>query len=157
MIKSSKKGGFLLVFSLLLTVIISLIALSLLQLRKASYASSQNAILAVQARALARGGIGDAWTKLGKDPFFPGGIGDEQKRFSYRENVTNDTGEVVGSFTVVVDRTHRFSHQIVKIESQGVAGDLGERSATFTIYTELSVDPDDFRFKSWQEGAAPSL
>ncbi len=148
--------GFLLVFALLLTVIISLIALSLLQLRKASYASSQNAVRAVQARALARSGIGDVWTKIGKDPFFPGGIGDEQKRFSYRENIEYE-GELVGSFTVVVDRTYRFSHQILKIESQGVAGELSEQSSTFTIYAELSIDPNDFRFKTWQEGAAPSL
>ena len=156
MIRSPRRGGFLLVFALLLTVIISLIALSLLQLRKAGYASSQSAVMAVQARAMARSGLGDVWTKISKDPFFPGGIGDEQNTFSYREKVVRD-GETVGSFSVVVDRSYRFTHQILRIESQGVAGELTEQSATFTIYAELSVDPDDFRFKTWQEGVAPSL
>ena len=63
-------AGALLIFALLLTVLISMIALSLLQLRKASYASSQGAIKAVQARALARSGLGDIWVKIGKDPYF---------------------------------------------------------------------------------------
>lgn len=151
-----KIRGALLIFALLLTVLISMIALSLLQLRKASYASSQGAIKAVQARALARSGLGDIWVKIGKDPHFPGGVGDRQQRFSYRENVLQD-GEVIGSYTVLVDRSHRLSHQILLIESTGTVGDIDQPSARFTIYTELSVKPTDFSFKTWQEGVSPSL
>lgn len=149
-------AGALLIFALLLTVLISMIALSLLQLRKASYASSQGAIKAVQARALARSGLGDIWVKIGKDPYFPGGIGDRQQRFSYRENVLQD-GKAIGSYTVMVDRSHRLSHQILLIESTGTVGDIDQPSARFTIYTELSIKPADFSFKTWQEGVSPSL
>lgn len=151
-----RANGSLLVFALLLTVLIAMIALSLLQLRKASYASSQGALKAVQARALARSGLGDIWVKIGKDPYFPGGVGDRQKRFSYRENVLRD-GEVIGSYTVMVDRSHRRSHEILLIESTGVVGDIDQPIARFTIYTELSIKPTDFSFKTWQEGVSPSL
>lgn len=154
--RGSRPQGSLLVFALLLCVIISLISLSLLQLRKASYSSSQSALRTVQARALARSGLGDLWVKIGKDPFFPGGVGDEQSRFSYRENVLGDGGPI-GSYSVLVDRSRRLTHEILLVESTGVVGQLDAPIAKFTIYAELSTKPDDFRFKTWQEGVAPRL
>ena len=151
-----RKRGFLLVFSLLLVVLISLIALGLLSLRKAGYASSRGAITALQARSLARSGMADIWTKVGKDPFFPAGVGDRQLRFSFREEVRDGAGNLVGYYTVTVDRTYRLSHKVLRIESLGVAGAANE-SARHLIYAELSTDGADFRFKVWQEGAEPRL
>lgn len=150
------RGGFLLVFALLLSVLICLVALGMLSLRKAGYASSQGAVQAVQARALARSGLGDIYTKLSKDPLFPAGVGDRQTRFTFREEV-RDGEKLVGFYTVVVDRTYRISHQMVRIESLGVAGSGDARDPHHRIYAELSIDPDDYGFKVWEEGAEARL
>lgn len=149
--------GFLLVFALLLSVLICLVALSMLGLRKASYASSQGAVRSVQARALARSGMGDLWTKVSKDPLFPAGVGDRQVRFTFREEVREQDGDLVGYYTVVMDRTYRLSHQVLRFESLGVAGPLDEQSPRFRIYAELSINPDDFGIKVWEEGVEPRL
>lgn len=151
-----RRRGFLLVFSLLLVVLVSLIALSLLGLRKASYASSRGAVTSLQARALARSGLSDIWSKISKDPFFPSGVGDKQVRFTYREEVRNQAGDPVGYYTVIVDRTYRLSHQVLRIESLGVAGQ-DDGNARHRIYAELSTRAGDFAFKVWQEGAEARL
>jgi hypothetical protein len=151
------RRGFLLVFALLLSVLICLLALSMLSLRRAGYAASQSAVQAVQARALARSGISDVWTKVSKDPLFPAGVGDRQLRFSFREAVRDDSGDLVGFYTVVVDRSYRLSHRVLRIESLGVAGSGDNRSPRHRIYAELSINPDDFGFKVWQEGVEARL
>lgn len=148
--------GFLLVFSLLLAVLISLIAMGLLSLRKAGYASSKGAVTALQARSLARSGMADIWMKVSKDPLFPSGVGDQQVRFDFREEVRDAEGDLVGFYTVSVDRTHRLSHKVLRLQSLGVAGEADE-SARHRIYAELSIDAVDFRFKVWQEGAESRL
>ncbi len=151
-----RQRGFLLVFSLMLAVLISLIAMGLLGLRKAGYASSKGAVTSLQARALARSGISDIWMKVSKDPLFPSGVGDRQVKFSFREEVKDRDGALVGFYTVNVDRTYRLSHKVLRIESLGVAGEA-DGSARHRIYTELSIDGADFRFKVWQEGAESRL
>lgn len=153
----NRSGGFLLVFALLLTVLITLIALAILGLKKGGYASSKAAVGSVQARALARSGIADLWVKLSKDSQYPGGMGDEQLTFSFREEVRDTQNSVVGSYQVILDRSYRDTHKIIRMESTGVAGVLADESAHHTIYAELSTEPGDFRFKVWQEGTAPRL
>ncbi len=155
--KRRSSRGFLLVFALLLSVLICLVALSMLALRRAGYASSQGAVQSVQARALARSGLSDIWTKLSKDPLFPAGVGDRQLRFTFREQVLDSGDNLVGFYTVVVDRSYRESHRVLRIESLGVAGSGDDRDPRYRIYAELSVDPDDFAFKVWEEGAEARL
>ncbi len=152
-----QKRGFLLIFALLLTILITLIALGLLGLREGSYASSRAAINSIQARSLARSGMGDIWVKLSKDPFYPGGVGDDQTLFSFREDVTDQANNPVGSYQVILDRSHRLTNNVLRIECTGIAGQLDEKSSHFTIYAELSTLPGDFRFKVWQEGTSPKL
>ena len=151
-----RERGFLLVFALLLVVLTSLIALGMLNIRKASYAGSVGAVSSLQARSLARSGITDIWTKLSKDPFFPSGVGDRQVVFSFREEVKSLDGQSIGSYTVTVDRTHRLSHNVVRIESLGVVGSTQD-SARHRIYTELSTTAGDFRFQVWEEGVPARL
>lgn len=155
--RGKKSSGFLIVVALLLTVLVALIALGLLGIRKGSYASSRAAVSTVQARALARSGLNDIWVKLGKDPFFPTGIGDEQDVFSYQEEVKDDADRAVGSYFVKVNRKYRQSHQVILLESTGRVGGLDADSTTFTIYAELSIKSDDFGFKVWEEGTIPKL
>lgn len=145
------------VMALLLTVLISMISLALLGIKSGGYTSSRAAVNLVQARALARSGMADLFVKVSKDPLFPDGMGDSQERFSYREEVTDSTGKITGSYTVILDRSYRFSHQLVRVESTGVSGGLTEESATFRIYGELSIKPGDFHFKVWEEGKSPRL
>lgn len=147
----------MLVFSLLLSVLICMVALGMLALRRAGYASSQGAVSAVQARALARSGLSDIWTKLSKDPLFPAGVGDRQIRFTFREEVLDQDKHPIGFYTVIVDRRYRESHQVVRLESLGVAGSGGERDPHFRIYAEFSVNPDDFKLKVWEEGVEARL
>lgn len=149
--------GFLLVAALLITVLVAIIALGLLGIRRGSYASSRAAVREVQARALARSGLNDIWAKLSKDPFFPTGIGDDQEQFSYREEVFNESGDSVGTYTIRVDRGYRVSHDVILLESTGRVGKLSADSASHTIYAELSTGSGDFEFKVWEEGVTPRL
>ncbi|MFA5508152.1 MAG: hypothetical protein WC314_22795 [Vulcanimicrobiota bacterium] len=151
------RRAFLMVFALLLTTFIAVIALALLGLRKGGYASSTAVVNSVQARSLARSGIADIWVKLSKDPLFPGGAGDDQLRFSFREDVTDTNGNFVGSYRVIFDRKDRLTHEVLRIESTGIVGNLTEESSRHTIYAELSTVSGDFRFKVWQEGTSPRL
>lgn len=152
-----KRRGFLLVFSLLLTVFIAIIALGLMGAKQGNYATSKAVLDAVQARALARSGLDDIWVKLGKDPSFPSGIGDEQKVFSYSEEMLDSDSNPVGSYRVTVDKTFLDTHEIIVIESTGTAGADIASSTRFTIYAELDVRPGTFAFKVREEGSAPRL
>jgi hypothetical protein len=155
--RGRKTRAFLIVFALLLTVFIAVIALALLGLKKGGYASSQAVANSVQARSLARSGVADIWTKLSKDPLFPGGAGDDQVQFSFREDVTDTDGNLVGSYRVIMDRTDRITHNVLRIESTGIAGALTDEVSQYTIYAELYTATGDFRFKVWQEGTTPRL
>lgn len=153
----NRRRGFLLVFALLLTVFIALISLALLGLKKGGYASSKGVVNSVQAKSLARSGMGDIWVKLSKDPHFPGGMGDDQLTFSYREDITDPDGNAVGSYQVIMDRQYRDTHRVIRVESTGVAGALSEDSSRYTIYGEIKMVENDFGFKVWQEGVTPTL
>lgn len=151
------KRGFLLVFALMLTILVTIIALGLLGIRRGNYAASKAIVNNFQARALAHSGMNDIWAKLSNDPFFPTGIGDEQVQFAYREDVVDSTGREVGSYTVRIDRRYRQTHKVVLLESTGVAGGLDANSSTFTIYAELSTEIGEFEYKVWHEGTSPRL
>ena len=152
-----RKKGFLLVFALMLTILVTIIALGILGIRRGSYAASKAIVNGVQARGLAHSGLNDIWAKLAKDPFFPTGVGDEQVQFAYREEVQDSLGKDVGSYTVKIDRRYRDTHNVVLLESTGISGGLTSTSASFTIYAELSTLPGEFQFKVWHEGTAPRL
>lgn len=152
-----RRRAFLIVFALLLTVFIAVIALALLGLRKGGYASSTAVVNSLQARSLARSGVADIWIKLSKDPLFPGGAGDDQLRFSFREEVRDTNDNYIGSYRVILDRTDHLTHEVFRIESTGIAGALTDESSQYTIYAELSTVAGDFRFKVWQEGTNPKL
>ena len=157
MISMKRKRAFLIVFALLLTVFIAVIALALLGLRKGGYASSQAVANSIQARSMARSGVADIWIKISKDPLFPSGAGDDQVQFSFREDVTDNNGDLVGSYRVTMDRTDRLTHNVLRIESTGTAGALTDEGSQYTIYAELYTETGDFRFKVWQEGTVPRL
>lgn len=157
MTRRARHRGFLLVLALLLTVLISLISLSLLGMKSGGYTSSRAAVNLLQARSLAHSGMADIFIKLSKDPLFPDGMGDTQERFSYREEVTDSSKKVAGSYTVVIDRKYRHTHQVIRVECTGVSGELTNESATHRIYGELSTKAGDFRFKVWEEGKTPRL
>lgn len=155
--KLFRTRGFLLVFALLLTILVTVIALGLLGVRRGNYAASRAIVNNLQARALAHSGMNDIWAKLANDPNFPTGIGDEQVQFSYREEVLDSARREVGSYTVRIDRRYRQTHEVVLLESTGVAGGLDANSSTFTIYAELSTREGQFEFKVWHEGTSPRL
>jgi hypothetical protein len=152
-----KKRGFLLVFALMLTVLVAIIALGLLGVRRGNYAASKSIVNSIQARSLAQSGMNDIWAKLSADPYFPTGIGDEQIQFAFREEVIDSMDREVGSYTVRIDRRYRQTHKVVLLESTGISGGLDANSSTFTIYAELSTEVGEFEFKVWHEGTSPRL
>jgi hypothetical protein len=157
MTRALKTRGFLLVFALMLTVLITVIGFGMLSAHKGNYATSRGALESILARNLARSGIEDARVKLTRYPFFPSGVGDEQKVFSYSERVVDFDGGDVGSYQVVVDRSFRDTHQIIRVESTGIVGQTGPNSARHTLYGELYTQEGNFVFRIWQEGSLPRL
>ena len=152
-----RRKGFLLVFALMLTVLITIIGFGMLSAFKGNYAASRASLESIQARNLARSGMVDVRAKLARYPFFPSGVGDEQKVFSYSEIVRDFDGKEIGSYKVSVDRSYRDSHHVVLVESTGIAGQTEGNSARHTLYGELHTIDGDFVFKIWQEGALPKL
>lgn len=150
-----RRRGFLLILALFLTILIAVISLGLFGVRRGNYAASKAAVGSAQARALAHAGIEDIRVKLAKDPFFPTGIGDEQELFSYTERINNLDGELIGSYRVTVDRSHRDSLRVYRIESRGFQGAIDSDGASFTIYAELNLDSFDFHV--WEESVVPRL
>jgi hypothetical protein len=154
-----RRRGFLIVFALLLTVLISLIGMSLLSIQRSQYSSSKEALRRAQCRALARAGMENAEIKIAKDPFFPSGVGDNHVLFSYSEEVTSvqNSGELLGSFTISIDKSDEQTLKVIRVQSVAILGQRTAPTARYTIYGELSVDPEDFGYKVWQEGGLPKL
>lgn len=152
-----RRKGFLLVFALMLTILITVIGFGMLSAFKGNYAASRAALESIQARNLARSGMEDIRAKLSRNPFFPSGVGDEQRVFSFSEVVTDFDGKEIGSYRVSVDRTYRDTHHVILVESTGIAGQTEGNGARHTLYGELHTVDGDFVFKIWQEGALPRL
>ncbi len=152
-----RRKGFLLVFALMLTVLITVIGFGMLSAFKGNYAASRSVLESIQARSLARSGMEDVRVKLARNPFFPSGVGDEQKVFSYSEIVRDFDGNDIGSYQVTVDRSWRDTHHVILVESIGIAGEAEANSARHTLYGELHTQEGNYVFKIWQEGALPQL
>ena len=130
--------GFLLVFTMLLSLILLIMGFAFLGSRSELYKSTYQASLACQARALARYGLEDARIKLYKDGQFPPGSPD-QVLYVYAEEVLDPPtgGTYVGSYRVAVDTTFRkiSPYFITKVTSTGFAGPRGASLARHT-YTQ---------------------
>lgn len=100
--RSRGKRGTLIVAALMLFVLVVSLGLGLMSSQRARMRAAQSQLGAVQAKALALSAWDDVRAKLGKDFFFPPQV-EGQPFFSYGEDVYDESGELYGSYSVVVD------------------------------------------------------
>lgn len=143
--------GSAIVFALLISILIAVVGLYLIGARRGVYANARSTVYSAQARAVALAGMEDMIVKLAKDSFFPTGVPDEQKVFSYQETLTHpdDPSQVWGVYQCTVDRT-RDKDGLVFLLSVGSIGSLTQPQARYRVASVLNLN--DFRFSHWREG-----
>ncbi len=104
--------GSLVIMALLVSVALLVLGLGLLGSQAAKYEAANKTREGYRAKALAMAGLEDVRVKLSKHVLFPpkrvditDAISQVQNFFSYSEDVRNSAGDVVGHYTVVVDRS----------------------------------------------------
>lgn len=136
------RAGFLLILTLLLSLIFFIFGISLLSKSVSQHRAALDMGLGLKAQAVARAGLEDAWIKLAKDPDFPPRSSDDQESFTYSESLRDPAGGVVGSYTVTVDQGYLASpYAMLLVTSIGVVGNTTEPGATRTITAELDLSP----------------
>lgn len=102
-----RRRGFLLITSLMITVILLLLGMGLLGSQSSRYEASKQTAYSSQARQLAIAGLEDARVKLELDVNFPPPAGPGQLKFSYSESLDLPYADpVTGTYTVTIDMTH---------------------------------------------------
>ncbi len=140
--RASSIKGALLPIVLLVSALLLVVGLAYLGTRARLYQSATQSVAAAQARGLALAGLEDARAKLSKDLTFPpaGALG--QEIFTYSEDVTDSTGELLGTYTVTVDMTHRAPpYQVVGVTSVGRVGPRGRPVAERVLKAEWDGAP----------------
>lgn len=145
------RRGSALVFALLVSVLIAIVGLYLIGARRGVYANARATVYATQARALALAGMEDMIVKLAKDSFFPTGVPDEQKIFSYQEVLRHpdNPAKVVGTYQCTIDRT-RDAENLIFLLSVGTVGSVKQPLARYRVASVL--DLRTFSFSHWREG-----
>lgn len=145
------RRGFVLVFSLLLLLLLTLGGMILLGQRAAQYKAAALAPRTALARALAQAGLEDARVKLEKDLNFPPPGDNKQTLFRYDEAVRDLDGVLVGHYEVTVDSRHAVPDQppaayapsVVIVTAMGRAG--ADPKAPDAVYgLRMEVDVDDY-------------
>ncbi|MEW6278440.1 MAG: hypothetical protein AB1758_07465 [Candidatus Eremiobacterota bacterium] len=146
------RRGFLLVLVLLVSLLITILALAMLSSRARHHRAAMLFLKDRQARALAASGLEEARAKLSQDPDFPPASCDGQTRFAYRE----DLGP--GTYAVVVDVSRRAPpSSLVEVRSTGA---VGEARCTMVGWLDVSPEsrrlarspnPNLMRYVRWRE------
>lgn len=145
------QAGSALVFALLISILLAVVGLYLIGARRGVYANARSTVYSAQARALALAGMDDMTVKLAKDAFFPTGVPDEQKVFSYKEVLRdpNDADRVWGTYQCTVDRT-RDDGGLLFLLSVGTVGPIKSPHARYRVAAVLNLNT--FTFSHWREG-----
>ncbi len=131
--------GYAMVVTIAVGLVLLLLSLGFLNKRVMEYRGAYQTAYQTQALALARAGLEDARIKLCKDGKFPPNTSDDQRSFSYTEEVTANEE----SYTVILDTTLKESpYAIVRVTSIGTAGPMGAPIARRKIVAELDVSPE---------------
>lgn len=143
--------GSALVFALMISILLAVIGLYLIGARRGVYANARSTVYSAQARALALAGMDDMTVKLAKDAFFPTGVPDEQKVFSYKEELRDpdDPSKVYGTYQCTVNRT-RDEEGLIFLLSVGTVGPVKSPHARYRVASVLNLS--DFSVSHWREG-----
>jgi len=136
-----ERRGFLLITALLSVVVLLLLGFGLLGSQAARFRGVTRAAESAQARGLAMAGLEDARAKLENDVSFPPApSGEGQFLFTYSERL--DLPGTMGSYTVIVDRTHEGPpYQVLHVTAIGSLGRLDLPTAQHTLKAELDLSP----------------
>ena len=148
MLKQRRRGS-ILVLALLLVVLIATIGLATIAGVSGTYAASRGNVATFRASSLAQMGIEDLLVKLAKDPFFPDGVSNDYKEFSYQEIVLGENDEEIGIYTCTVNWTNE-ENGYYELTAVGNLGDIQEPKARYQIRTKLMLT--DFTTQDWSEG-----
>jgi hypothetical protein len=144
-----RRSGSILVMALLLVVLVATIGLATIAGMSGRYAASRGNLASFKASSLAKMGIEDMLIKLAKDPFFPEGVPDDHKEFSYQDVVNGPDGKETGLYTCTIDWTHREDGYFV-LTSVGTLGSIKEPRSRYRMRCNLTLD--EFRVENWREG-----
>lgn len=151
--KNANRRGSALVFALLISLLLAVVGLYLIGTRRGAYANARASVHQAQARALAQAGMEDMLVKLAKDAFFPTGVPDEQKVFSYQEALPDpaDPDRPLGVYQCTIDRS-RETEQLIFLLSVGTTGTVQAPLARYKVAAVL--DLATFKVSAWREGQA---
>ena len=113
----------MLLMVLMIASLVMVLGVGFLSSNSPRYNASVYARASAQARALAEAGQEDARVKLQKDASFPPISSASQSTYSYRQTLTDDSGNLIGSYVVTVDWTYLVApYFIITVHSQGLVG-----------------------------------
>ena len=134
------RRAFALLVSLAIMTILLILGMAFLYRQQAQYRSAAAAPYEAQARALCEAGMEDCRLKWQKDSHFPPRDSDDQNFFSYRELLSDDGGNPVGSFTVTIDfQLASDPYKIARVTSVGAVESSGQPLAQHKIMAEFDL------------------
>lgn len=138
-----RRRGFLLITSLMITVILLLLGMGMLGSQSSRYEASKQSAYSSQARQLAVAGLEDARIKLELDVNFPPPPGPGQVRFSYSESLELPYDPpVTGTYTVTIDMTHADdAGRYITVTSVGSVGNPTEPVGQYRLRGEIDNQP----------------
>ncbi len=140
MSRLSRRAGSALVGVLLVLSLLLVMGVGLLSQKANQYDEMRRANQSTQARALAQAGLVDARLKLSKDPSFPPARPSGDAQFTYSQNITTTSGQLAGSYTVVVDSTkNQPPYHVIRVTSVGLVGSRVNPDGRYSIYGELDA------------------
>jgi type II secretory pathway component PulK len=139
-----KRKAFVLVVVLLLSVIITLLGMAFVGSRAVLYRGVSLVGEQAMARSFAESGLEDARVKLNKDFAFPPPGREEQKTFSYSEDMVDSSGTLLGYYEVKIDMEYAVApYSILRLSSIGRVGPREEPFAEHVIEAELDISETD--------------
>lgn len=136
-----KNRAFLLITSLMVTVILLLVGMGLLGSQASRYEAIKQSSYISQARQLALAGLEDARIKLEMDVNFPPPQGPQQFQFSYSEVLDLPYPvPVQGSYSIVVDTTYNTDPiGYITVTSVGTVGPPISPNAQYRLRGEIDT------------------
>jgi len=113
----------ILIATLFLSLILLIMGMALLSIKTSQMKSTVLTGQAVRARHLAEAGMEDAKIKLQKCVDFPQQV-EDQEEFTYREEVSDFDGNIIGIYKVTINIRNRNEHHYVQVISLGITGHI---------------------------------
>ena len=136
------KGSALVAVMLVLALLL-IMGLAFLSQKGGQYEAAVMARASAQARELARAGLADFEVKFAKDRTFPPPRPQTMEQYSYSENLTDMDDNPFGGYNVTVNYDlYRSPYWLLRVNSEGFAGERTDPDARFFIYTEIDMAPE---------------